>query len=245
MQIYPAIDIKDGKCVRLKQGRFDEVTVFYDEPADVAKRWEAEGATYIHVVDLDGARYGNGYNIDVIKKIISNVSIPVQLGGGVRSLDDIEQKISMGVSRVILGTAAIKTPDLVKTAIEKYGEGIVIGIDASDGNVAIEGWEEVSSVSALDLALKMRALGAKSIIYTDIARDGMMKGVNLIATKKLIDLLDGTVDVIASGGISSIADVINVQRIGAQGVIIGKALYSGTISLSDTINSVGGKRVAY
>lgn len=234
LQIYPAIDIIDGKAVRLSQGKFDDVTVFDDDPCDAAGRWVAKGATYIHLVDLDGARYGKTFVIDIIKNIKSKYNILLETGGGVRTMEDIALRIESGADRVIIGTAAVKNPELVKTAVEKYGDKIAVGVDAKDGMVAISGWEEVSSVTALDLCLKMKSYGVKTIIYTDISKDGMMSGPNIEATKKLID--ETGMDIIASGGVSSMSDVQNVADINAAGVIIGKALFNGAMDLREVID---------
>ena len=233
MQIYPAIDIKDGKAVRLTQGKFDNVTVFNDEPTEAAKAWIDAGASYIHIVDLDGARYGKSFITDIIKSIRSKYTVPIQTGGGVRTMEDITERINAGATRVIIGTAAVKNPELVKEAVEKYGDKIAVGVDAKDGMVAIAGWEEVSDVSAVDLCLKMKGYGVKTVIYTDISKDGMMCGPNLISTKELIDKTG--LDVIASGGVSSMKDLENVERIGSEGVIIGKALYNGALELGDVL----------
>ncbi len=233
MQIYPAIDIKGGKCVRLVQGNFNDVTVFNDDPCDQALQWVSKGASYIHIVDLDGARLGSSYNNDVIASIVSKVCIPIQVGGGIRTMDDIETKLNIGVSRVILGTAAINNPTFVKDAVRTYGDKIAIGIDAKEGKVAISGWEEISDVTAVSLCVKMADIGVKTVIYTDISKDGMMTGPNISATKQLIDL--SGMDIIASGGVSSLRDLDDIKAIGASGVIIGKALYQGAIDLSKAI----------
>ena len=239
MQIYPAVDIKNGKCVRLKQGNFDAVTVYEQNPVIAAKKWIEKGATYLHIVDLDGAKEGISENEQIIAEIAKLSDVPVQTGGGVRSLKDIERKLQKGVSRVILGTVAVRQPELVKQAVEKFGsDKIVVGIDAKEGYVAIAGWEEISSVSALDLCLKMKEYGVKTIIYTDIAKDGMMSGINLEATKELIEKTG--MYIIASGGISNMADLENVQKINAHGVIIGKALYQQTLDLKQVIKKFEG-----
>ena len=233
MQIYPAIDIKDGKAVRLTQGKFDDVTVFNDEPAEAAKAWVDAGASYIHIVDLDGARYGKSFITDIIKSIRSKYTVPIQTGGGVRTMEDITERIEAGASRVIIGTAAVKNPELVKVAVGIYGDKIAVGVDAKDGMVAIAGWEEVSDVSAVELCLKMKGCGVKTVIYTDISKDGMMCGPNLVSTKELIDKTG--LEVIASGGVSSMEDLENVEKIGSAGVIIGKALYNGALELGDVL----------
>ena len=239
MQIYPAVDIKNGKCVRLKQGNFDAVTVYEQNPVIAAKKWIEKGATYLHIVDLDGAKEEISENEQIIAEIAKLSDVPVQTGGGVRSLKDIERKFQKGVSRVILGTVAVRQPELVKQAVEKFGsDKIVVGIDAKEGYVAIAGWEEISNVSALDLCLKMKEYGVKTIIYTDIAKDGMMSGINLEATKELIEKTG--MYIIASGGISNMADLENVQKINAHGVIIGKALYQQTLDLKQVIKKFEG-----
>ncbi|MGN1317999.1 MAG: 1-(5-phosphoribosyl)-5-[(5-phosphoribosylamino)methylideneamino]imidazole-4-carboxamide isomerase [Lachnospirales bacterium] len=234
MQIYPAIDIIDGKAVRLSQGKFDNVTVFNDNPVDAAGNWVKSGATYIHLVDLDGARYGKSFVIDIIKNIKSSYNIPVQTGGGVRSMEDIDLRINAGADRVIIGTAAVKNPELVKEAAKKYGDKIAVGVDAKNGMVAISGWEEVSDIKAVDLCLKMKEYGIKTIIYTDISKDGMMEGPNIESTKELIDKTG--LNIIASGGVSKLEDLENVEKINSSGVIIGKALYNGALNLSDVID---------
>ncbi len=222
MQIYPAIDLKNGQCVRLKQGRFDDVTSYGDDPVQRAKIWEQAGATYIHVVDLDGARTGNSYNKEAIKKIVSSVNVPVQTGGGIRSMRDIEQRIDAGVSRVIIGTAAVNNPELVKEAVKIYGDKIAVGIDASKGMVATDGWEKISDVPAIELCKKMAEIGVKTVVYTDISKDGMMSGPNIESTKELVE--QSGINIIASGGVSTMSVLEGVDSIGAQGVIIGKAL---------------------
>jgi phosphoribosylformimino-5-aminoimidazole carboxamide ribotide isomerase len=234
MRLYPAIDVKNGKCVRLKQGQFDQETVYSNSPADIAKRWEEAGSSFIHVVDLDGALDGKWTNKEAISSIVKAVKIPVQTGGGVRSLNDIKLRLEVGINRVILGTLAIKQPEIVKEAIDLFGaEKIVVGIDAKDGMVAVHGWEEVSSVSALDLCLKMKAYGVTTIVYTDIAKDGMMSGPNIEQTKALVEKTG--LDIIASGGVSNIEDLKNVASINAEGAIIGKALYTDAINLEEAV----------
>jgi len=234
VKIYPAIDIIKGKAVRLKQGNFDDVTVFNDDVLKAAENWINAGADFIHIVDLDGARYGKSFIKEIIKSIKQKYNVSIQTGGGVRTISDIEDRINAGAERVIIGTAAVKNSELVKEAVKKYGDKIAVGIDAKDGNVAVSGWEEISNIKAVDLALKMKSFGVKTIIYTDISKDGMMCGANVEATKELID--NTKIDIIASGGISSIEDLEKISSINASGVIIGKALYNGTIDLSYVIN---------
>lgn len=233
MQIYPAIDIKNGQCVRLQQGKFDNVTVYCKDPIEQALKWLKCGATYIHVVDLDGARSGTSYNNDIIKNICETVKIPVQTGGGIRTMRDIEHKLSLGISRVILGTTAIKNPDIIKEAVKNYADKIAVGIDAIKGRVAIEGWEQISNISSMELCIKMKEYGVKTIIYTDISKDGMMSGPNIESTKEIIDTTK--LNIIASGGVTTLKDLENIDTINAQGVIIGKALYQGNLILEDVI----------
>ena len=234
MQIYPAIDIKNGQCVRLRQGSFDDMTIYNDDPLTVARKWVESGATFLHVIDLDGARFGTSYNQEIIKRIVDELHVPVQTGGGIRTMRDIEDKLNLGVERVILGTVAVQKPELVIEAVKNYGDRIAVGIDAVNGRVAINGWETVSSVSAVDLCRKMKDCGVKTIVYTDISKDGMMVGPNIEGTKEIINLTG--INVIASGGITNMMDLENLRAIGTHGTIIGKALYHGTLSLSDVIH---------
>lgn len=234
MIIYPAIDIKGGKCVRLVQGRASEETVFGNDPVQMAKSWEDQGAQYLHVVDLDGAFDGQSPNEAIIREISKTVSIPVQLGGGIRTVEKIQRYLDeYCISRVILGTAAVEDPALVKEAANKYGNRIVVGIDAKQGRAAIKGWVQETDIAAADLALNMKALGIDTIIYTDIAKDGMMSGPNLKETEEMIHKTG--MNIIASGGISRLEDLENIKKIGASGLIVGKALYTGAIQLSDAL----------
>ena len=233
MRIYPAIDIKDGNCVRLLQGRFSDVTVYGNDPAEVAKRWEAEGGEYIHVVDLDGALKGRGVNSEVIKKICSTVNVPVQTGGGIRTMEDVEYMLQCGIERVIIGTSAVRDKEFVKRAVEKYGKKIVIGIDAKDSMVAIEGWEEVSTFKAVDFAKEMEKIGVSTIVYTDIATDGTLKGPNLEAMKEMVE--NTSLDVIASGGVGNADHIKALVPTGVEGAIVGRALYTGDVDLKEII----------
>ncbi|NLX77103.1 MAG: 1-(5-phosphoribosyl)-5-[(5-phosphoribosylamino)methylideneamino]imidazole-4-carboxamide isomerase [Clostridiaceae bacterium] len=233
MIIYPAIDIKEGRCVRLLQGRFDDVTVYGDDPVQMAQRWVSSGANWLHIVDLDGARGGTSNNRNIILEIVKKFPVSVQTGGGIRTMEDIEQMVSAGVSRVILGTAAVRNPALVKEALMKYPERIAVGIDAKDGKAAVEGWEQVSEYTAVDFAKRMEQLGCRVIIYTDISTDGTLSGPNLKAMKEMIDSVN--MDVIASGGVSSLQDLKNLKSIGAAGAITGKAIYTGALDLSEAL----------
>lgn len=236
MQLYPAIDLKDGKCVRLRQGEFKDITVYSEEPYKVAKYFEDMGASFIHLVDLDGALAGKAVNEDTIKKIVKEVTIPCELGGGIRTLEDIERVLSYGIYRVIIGTKAVNEPEFVKAAVEKFGaEHIVVGVDAKDGMVAIQGWEQVSSIKALDLCLKMKAYGVRTIVYTDIAKDGMLSGPNVAITKELTDKTG--LNIVASGGMSSMQDLANLDEAGIKGAIIGKAVYENKINIEEAVHA--------
>lgn len=232
MIIYPAIDIRGGRCVRLTEGRFDAETVFADDPAEMALKWAGMGAEFLHLVDLDGALAGEGKNVSVIERILQSVNIPVQLGGGIRNLETIEKLLALGVTRLILGSAAVKNPQLVEEACKKYPGHIAVGIDAKNGEVAIEGWGKGSGVAATELAKQMAAYGVETIIYTDISRDGMLSGVNVEATAALARACG--VPIIASGGVASLEDIRRVKAVesdGVQGCIIGKAIYTGAVDL--------------
>ena len=234
MKLYPAIDIRNGQCVRLRQGQFEDVEVYSHVPAKVAMQWEQEGASIIHIVDLDGALAGHGVNDEVIRQIVNSVHIPIQVGGGIRSVQDIENKLNLGVSRVIIGTKAVENPQFVREIIARFGtEKIVIGIDAKNGMVAIEGWEKVSNYNAVSLALMMKDMGVTNIVYTDIAKDGMLKGPNIEHTQEIVESTG--INIIASGGVSSMKDLEELSEIKVSGAIIGKALYERRIELSKAI----------
>ena len=234
MKLYPAIDIKNGQCVRLRQGKFDDVIIYSNNPVDIAKEWEACGASFIHLVDLDGALCGHAVNAEVIRKIASTVNIPVEVGGGIRNIQDIEDVLALGVSRVIIGTKAVENPNFIKEAVDKFGaDKIVAGVDAKDGLVAIHGWEKVSNIKAVDLCMEMKKLGIKTIIYTDISKDGMLSGSNVYQTKLLSDQTG--LDIIASGGVSGLKDLELVDEAGIHGAIIGKALYEKKIDLRQAV----------
>lgn len=230
MRLYPAIDIRNGQCVRLRQGQFHDVEVYSHVPANVAMQWEQKGASYIHIVDLDGALAGHSVNDEVIKEIVATVSVPVQVGGGIRTIQDIEHKLNLGVSRVIIGTKAVENPKFIKEMITTFGaDKIVIGIDAKNGMVAIEGWEKVSSYNAVSLALEMKEMGVSTIVYTDISKDGMLQGPNIEHTKEMVEATG--LQIIASGGVSSMKDLEALNGIKVSGAIIGKALYERRIEL--------------
>lgn len=241
MIIFPAIDIRGGKCVRLTEGRFDRETVFADNPVDMAVRWQAEGGEFLHVVDLDGALAGKPVNLGVIAQIVQAVSMPVQLGGGIRTLAVIEEILTAGVSRVILGSVAVKNPELVTEACRLYGDKIVVGIDARDGQAAVDGWGVAGGIGAEELAKRMAAVGVQRIIYTDISRDGTLSGINAAATAALSKAAQ--IPVIASGGVGSVKDIEDVKKAGPaiEGVIVGKALYTGAVTLAQALNAARGE----
>lgn len=233
MIIYPAIDLKNGVCVRLKMGDMAQATE-YGDPAEIAAEWQRQGAEYLHVVDLDAAFAGAFCNRDTVARVLAAVSIPIQLGGGVRTLADIDERLELGIQRVIIGTAAIENPELVREATAKYPGRIVAGIDAKDGRVATRGWASDTGEEPVVLALKMKDAGIRTVIYTDISRDGMLTGPNVAGVKNMAEATG--MEIIASGGMSVPEDVKRISETGAGGVIIGKALYAGTINLREAIN---------
>jgi phosphoribosylformimino-5-aminoimidazole carboxamide ribotide isomerase len=236
MLIIPAVDIKDGKCVRLLQGRMDAETVFSDDPSSMAKKWEDEGAELIHLVDLDGAIGKTPANLAAIRRILDAVSIPVQMGGGIRNMATIETILEMGVYRAIIGTEAIRNPQLVRDACKAFPGRIVVGIDARNGYVAVEGWTETTDVKAVDLAKQFEDAGVVAINFTDIHRDGMQTGPNIEATRQLAEAI--RTPVVASGGVSCLDDVRNliaIETSGVSGIITGRALYDGTLNLKEAI----------
>lgn len=237
--IYPAIDIRGGKCVRLVQGDYNQETVYNDNPLEVAKSWEEQGGTFIHLVDLDGAKAGQPVNDDIIGKIASSVQVPVQVGGGLRTLADVERLLSLGVSRVIIGTAAIENRVFTEEVLGKYGDKVAIGIDARNGYVATRGWLETSEVQAEVLAKELAAKGAETFIFTDISRDGMMQGPNVEAIVSLAKASGRSV--IASGGVTKLDDLLALSAYSGDGVggaIVGKALYTGNIDLKEAITRI-------
>lgn len=236
MLIFPAIDIRGGKCVRLFKGDFNQETVFSDQPEEMAKKWQAEGAAYLHLVDLDGALAGRSVNLPTVEKILQQVTIPVELGGGIRTMENIDAVLSLGVQRVILGSVAVRDPALVKEACAKYGDRIVVGIDAKDGIVAVDGWGVSGNIAVEALAKEMAKAGVKTIIYTDISRDGTLSGVNVEATAALART--SGIRIVASGGVKSVADIQAVkahEKDGIEGVIVGKSIYMGTLDLREAL----------
>lgn len=276
MIIYPAIDLRQGRCVRLRQGDPNAETVFSDDPVSMARHWVAQGATWLHIVNLDGAFSRSAtavvapnqpssviqrldedqsslpatempINLRYLKKIRDAVDVSIQFGGGLRSLDDIDLVFTLGADRVVLGTAAVKDPDLVRNAIARWGaERIVLGIDAKDGKVAIHGWQDVSEIDAVDLAHHMKCLGVRRVVYTDISRDGMLSGVNVKSTSSLGDMTD--LMVIASGGVASLYDIRQLKRhehYNIEGVVVGQAIYTGALDLKEAIAVADGALVRH
>ena len=233
MEIIPAIDLKGGKCVRLYQGDYSKETVFSVDPVATALKWQEQGASWLHLVDLDGAAAGEVRNTQAIEDIVKNTSLDVELGGGIRRADVVEQLIKLGVKRVILGTVAVEQIELTKRIIKKFGEAIVVGIDARDSYVTTHGWMKISTMTVLELSQAMAAIGASRIIYTDVKRDGTLTEPNYDTTAELVRTLK--IPVVASGGVSSIEHIRKLAALGAEGVIIGKALYTGDIDLKEAL----------
>lgn len=235
MQLYPAIDMLDGNAVRLRQGRRDDVTIF-GNPVDLAAKWREQGATYLHLVDLTAAFDGQTKHLPLIREVIRAFGGNVELGGGLRTMADIALRIEAGVTRCIIGTAAIEKPELVKEACRAFPGQIAVGLDAKDGFVATRGWVETSALTAAEVALRMRDMGVSTLIYTDISRDGMMQGPNFAATQRLIDKTQ--MDIIGSGGVSSISDLLKLQEIGCAGAILGRAMYEGAFTVPDALEAI-------
>jgi len=245
MLIIPAVDIKGGRCVRLLQGREGSETIFSDDPSAMAARWEAEGAEVLHVIDLDGAFRKRPQNVEAIKRILDRVHLPVQLGGGIRDMETISMFLEMGVSRVILGTEAIRTPSLVEQASQTFPGQIVVGIDARNGMVAIEGWTQTTEQRTIEVARGFDRHGLAAIIFTDIHKDGMQTGPNIQETKRLAEAV--STPIIASGGVADISHIKAIARLephGVIGVITGRALYAGTLELKQALEVARGKKSA-
>jgi phosphoribosylformimino-5-aminoimidazole carboxamide ribotide isomerase len=235
MQIWPAIDLRGGKCVRLRQGDYSRETVYGDDPAKVARRWVAEGATCLHLVDLDGAKDGTIVNLKAIEAIVAAAGVPCELGGGIRDDASIQQLLDAGLSRLVIGTRALKEPDWFRTVAHRFPRRLALGIDAKQGLVATDGWLEMSAIRAVDLARQFASEPIAAIIYTDIARDGMLAGPNLPAMREMNDAVE--IDVIASGGVANADDVRNLAAIGMSGCIIGRALYEDTLTLAAALSA--------
>jgi phosphoribosylformimino-5-aminoimidazole carboxamide ribotide isomerase len=237
MEVIPAIDLRDGRCVRLYQGDYSREQVFSDDPVEVARRWEELGAPRLHIVDLDGAATGRPGNLEVIGAIAAQATVPLQVGGGVRDLETAARLVEMGASRVVLGTAAVEEPALVAAALERLGpEAVVVSVDARDGQVALRGWREQSQVSALALLQEMTLLGVVRFIYTDIAQDGTLTEPNFSALAELLPLVSRPL--LVAGGVSSLAHLHRLAQLGAEGAIVGMALYTGAIDLPQALQSL-------
>jgi len=237
LEVIPAIDIKDGRCVRLLQGRFDRVTVYSDDPVEVARRWRDGGAQRLHVVDLDGARTGIGANLGLIERIVAETGLRVQVGGGIRTLDTARMVLETGVERVIIGTTAALNEGAAVQIFGELGERVVLGVDAKDGRVAVHGWEQVLDLGAVEFALRMQGLGARRVVFTDVGRDGTLSGLNVERLREMVSALG--IPVIASGGVTTVEDIRAACEAGAEAVIVGKALYAGTIALREAMEAAG------
>lgn len=233
MLIYPAIDIKDKSCVRLVQGSFDNITLYEKDPVKVALKWESMGAKILHLVDLDGARAGIRINESVVKDIVKSVKIPVQIGGGIRDTKAVETYLNAGVAQVIIGTAAIKNPIWLKEMIERYDDKIIVSIDARNGFIATDGWQDLSKKKALDYIKELKSFGLKRIVYTDIDKDGMLSGPNFKIYEDLKNTLD--IEIIASGGVTTMKDIEVLRNMRLYGAIVGKALYDGKLNLEEVL----------
>lgn len=244
MLLFPAIDLKEGKAVRLLQGRMEDSTVYAEDPVIVAKEFEKQGAEYLHMVDLNGAFSGKPMNDETIRRIVGSVSMKIQVGGGIRTMERITELLELGVERVILGTIAVKNPELVAEAARRYGKRVIVGIDAKDGLVAVQGWAETTEMRAVELGKAMKAVGIQTVVFTDISRDGMLQGPNIESTVQMAQ--ETGLSVIASGGISTLDDLRNLQGeaqkgVSIEGAITGRALYSGAFTLQDALEAARGK----
>ena len=237
MIIFPAIDLYKGQAVRLYKGDYAQLTVYDENPINTAKKFIAEGADHLHMVDLEGARDGNTPNFDTVKDIVSATDLFVELGGGIRDMETVDKYLSIGVGRVILGTAAVASDGFVERAVDKYGDKIAVGADIKDGEIAVKGWVEKSGVKSDDFFTKMQSVGVKTVICTDISRDGAMRGTNLELYKYLSQKYD--MNIIASGGVSTIEDIVELRDMSVYGAIIGKAYYTGAIKLSEALLKAG------
>ncbi len=236
MEIIPAIDLRGGRCVRLYQGDYDQETTFSNDPVGVALKWQSQGASRLHLVDLDGASQGELCHIEVISRMVEAIRIPLELGGGIRELRVVEKLLGLGIQRVILGTAAAEDDKLVKEACSRFGEAIVISIDAREGQVRTRAWRGTTNLTPIELGYQMKTLGVKRFIYTDIARDGTLAGPNFESIAELVDHID--LPMIAAGGISSIAHLKQLNQLGVEGVVVGRALYTGDIDLREALKVI-------
>ena len=239
MQVIPAIDLRGGRCVRLHQGDFERETVFSDDPVAMALQWQEQGGPRLHLVDLDGAASGEPAHLEVITAIVSALEIPVQVGGGIRTADTARAWLEAGVERVVIGTAAVRNPEMVAEVCRAHGsERVVVSADARDGMVALQGWTEASEISVLDLAHRMSDIGVVRLLYTDIARDGMLTGPDVATNSRLVE--ETRMAILASGGVSSVEDIRRLVPTGVEGVIVGRALYTGAVNLPEAVAAAGG-----
>lgn len=236
MDLFPAIDLRGGSAVRLYQGDYDKMTVYSASPLEVAKSFKADGAEYLHLVDLDGAKDGGARNRELIAQIVKESGLMVEVGGGIRNMDTVRDYLGLGVLRVIIGSAAVTSPDFLEAALAEYGEKIAVGVDLRDGSVAIHGWTEKSTLNGMDFIAKLEALGVKTVICTDISKDGAMQGVNAPLYKELKQRFK--LDIIASGGVTDMSDLLLLSEIGVRGAILGKSLYTGSIDLKTAIEQM-------
>ena len=236
IELIPAVDLRQGKCVRLYQGDYNVETVFSDDPVEVALQWQSLGAPRLHIVDLDGAAMGELYNLDIIKEIASAVLVPIQLGGGIRQLETVEQLLKAGIERVILGTAAVEDPKLIEEACHKFSESIIVGIDVWQGHIATHGWRQRTELKVTELTQSMVELGVKRFIYTDISRDGTLTEPNFAAIADLVNTIK--LPIIAAGGISSLNHLKKLKSLGVEAAIVGKALYTGDINLKQALATI-------
>lgn len=239
IKIFPAIDLRDGKAVRLTRGDYDRMTVYSDDPVSVAKGFYEAGARYLHIVDLDGAKDGTAANFETIKRIVGATGMYCEVGGGIRDEQRIKGYLDMGAGRVILGTSAVNDPDFLKFAVEKYGDKIAVGVDADNGYVAVNGWKEVTHIKGIDFCVELKKLGVKSVIYTDIAKDGGLEGTNLELYKTLSQAEVPAIT--ASGGITEESEIFILDEMGIDAAILGKALYAGKLDLKSVIDRIGGQ----
>ncbi|MDQ3672759.1 MAG: 1-(5-phosphoribosyl)-5-[(5-phosphoribosylamino)methylideneamino]imidazole-4-carboxamide isomerase [Gemmatimonadota bacterium] len=242
MILYPAIDIRDGKAVRLREGDFARETVFDADPVDAAERWVTAGASWLHIVDLDGARSGRPVNTDAVRRIREAVPVRLQLGGGLRTMRQIDAAATLGIDRLVLGSAALRSSSLVSDAVARHGEGIAVSLDARDGKLASDGWMEQTEIPVVEAAQRLATAGVRTLIFTDIRRDGLLRGPNVSALIELIAAVDASV--IASGGVGTVADICAVRDAGVAGVIIGRALYDGHLDLRQALTLAAGENAA-
>ena len=238
MYIFPAIDLYEGKAVRLLRGEYDKMTVYSNNPIEIAYEFEAQGASHIHMVDLEGAKNGGTPNLAIVKEVAQKTGLFVEIGGGIRSMDVIDTYINAGIDRVILGTAAVQDKSFVKNAVDKYGEKIAVGVDAKDNKVALEGWLESTDMDYIEFSRQLEKIGVKTVIYTDISKDGTLEGANIEGLKALSKAVN--MDIVASGGVKDLEDLLKINELNLYGAISGKAIYSGSLDLKEALDALKG-----